>query len=398
MHTERLTEIQNALKESKVDGWLFYDLHFRDPIAYRVLGLPTSGHTSRRWFYYIPANGEPLGLVHKVEKTKLDSLPGKKLSYLSWRELTTSLQDILPKKGRVMMQYSPMAAIPTVSYVDGGTIELLRSFGLEIVSSADLVQSFEATINEEGKESHIRASVKIQKIKNEAFERVEQELKAGRSLTEFELQQWIVKRFQEEELDCMGHYPIVGVNEHPADPHFEPTLANSYKIEKGSTLLIDLWAKEKKPGAIFYDITWCAFVGLEPPEKYDEIFSIVVKARNNALALIKERFAKGQELRGYEVDDVCRATVAEGGYGDFFIHRTGHSIGETVHGNGANMDNLETKDERRLLPNTCFSIEPGIYLTREMAVRTEINVFITSQSDIVVAGAQQEKLLLLNVP
>ena len=393
MDKNRIDLIQKALQTHEIGGWLFYDIDQRCPVSYRVLGLSAEGHTSRRWFYLIPAVGEPIGLVHRVESTKLNSLPGKLCHYLSWRELEERLKEMLAGMETVAMQYSKMAAIPSVSFVDGGTVELIQSLGVEVVTSADLVQEFEATINDEGYESHLRAAAKIQQIKDEAFALVKKHIESGKEITEYELQQWIVAQFDEKGLDCMGHFPIVGVNDHPADPHFEPTKENALPINKGCSLLIDLWAKEKKAGSIFYDITWCAYVGPEVPKKYEEIFSIVVAARDAALKLIKERFAQSKALRGYEVDDACRAVVASAGYGQQFIHRTGHSIGETVHGCGANMDNLETKDERLLLPSTCFSIEPGIYLPGHMAVRSEINVFITKDKEIVVAGDMQRELV-----
>ena len=396
MDPNKIEAIQQALLRHSLDGWLFYDIHHRDPISYSVLGLSKEGHTSRRWFYFIPAKGEPVRLVHRVESTKLDTLPGSLIHYLSWRELEERLQEILIGAKKIAMQYSREAAIPAISLVDCGTVELVRARGAEVLSSADLVQEFEATIDEEGFESHLRAGKKIQKIKDEAFSRVGAFIRTGKEITEYELQQWIVGRFAEESLDCMGHFPIVGVNDHPANPHFEPTLTNGRPITEGCTLLIDLWAKEKVPNSIFYDITWCAYVGEEPPQKYSEIFSIVVKARDAALTLVQERFAQSATLRGFEVDDACRAVVNASGYGDHFIHRTGHSIGETVHGSGANMDNLETRDERLLLPNTCFSIEPGIYLEGQMAVRSEINVFITSDSKVVVAGPKQEELVIIS--
>ena len=395
MDKSRIDLIQKALQTHGIGGWLFYDIHHRCPVSYSVLGLSTKGHTSRRWFYFIPAVGEPIGLAHRVESTKLNSLPGKRCHYLSWRELEERLREMVAGVKTVAMQYSKMAAIPSVSFVDGGTVELIQSLGVEVVTSADLVQEFEATIDEAGFASHLRAAQKIQQIKDEAFALVEKRIQDGKEITEYELQQWIVAQFDEQDLDCMGHFPIVGVNDHPADPHFEPTNENARPINRGCSLLIDLWAKEKKPGSIFYDITWCAYVGDHVPEKYEEIFSVVVKARDAALSLIKERFAQSQAIRGYEVDDACRSVVASAGFSQQFIHRTGHSIGETVHGCGANMDNLETRDERLLLPSTCFSIEPGIYLPGEMAVRSEINVFIKEDKEIVVAGPMQRDLVLI---
>jgi len=392
-----ITRIQRELAAAGVDGWLFYDFHNRDAISYHVLGLDYGKFTSRRWFYWIPSQGEPVRLCSKVESTKLDALPGQKRLYLSWRELHASLKAMLGPARRVAMQYSPTANIPYVSIVDGGTVDLVRSLGYEVVTSAGLVQTFQAVLDGAAYQSHLAAGELVQRIKDEAFALIARELRAGRSLTQYDVQQFIVRRFGEEGLTCKGEFPIVGTNEQPADPHFEPTPANARPIRKGDTVLIDLWAKLDQAGAIFYDITWCGFVGPNPPAKYVEIFRVVRDARDAALAFVKDRYAAGQPVFGWEVDDVCRAVVAKAGYGDYFIHRTGHSIGEEVHGNGVNIDNLETRDERQLVPGICFSIEPGIYLAGSMAVRSEINVFITPDGRVDVAGDMQREPILIDV-
>ncbi|HDI51120.1 MAG TPA: M24 family metallopeptidase [Bacteroidetes bacterium] len=390
-----LERIQQALREKNLDGWLFYDFHNRDQLAYRILDLDGSKMTTRRWFYFIPADGEPQKLVHSVEPTKLDALPGKKTIYLPWEQLHAELEKILGPPKRIAMQYSPDNNIPYISIVDGGTIELIRKFGHEIVSSADLVQVFEAVIDEKGYQSHLEAGKIIQQIKDEAFAEIGKAVHGRKRVTEYDIQQFIVRRFEEENLTCENEFPIVGVNEHPANPHFEPTFENAYVIKEGDTVLIDLWAKKKEPGAIYYDITWCGFVGKNPPTKYVEIFHIVRDARNTAVRFIRDKFARGEPCFGWQVDDVCRQVVKDSGYGSYFIHRTGHSIGTKVHGNGVNIDNLETKDERQLVPGICFSIEPGIYLEGQMAVRSEVNVFITMQGEVVVAGDEQQELVLI---
>mgnify|MGYP001199608345 FL=1 len=391
----QIARIQEELRAAGIDGWLLYDFHNRDAIAYHVLGMDYGKFTSRRWFYWIPADGEPLKLAHKVEPTKLDKLPGEKRLYLSWRELHAGLKELLGPARTVAMQYSPLANIPYVSTIDGGTVDLIRSLGYEVVSSAGLVQTFQAVLDEAAYHSHLAAGERVQRIKDEAFALVGERLRAGATLTQYDLQQFIVRRFGEEGMTCMGEYPIVGTNEQPADPHFEPTPANARPIRQGDTLLIDIWAKLDQPGAIFYDITWCGFVGSAPPPKYVEIFHVVRDARDAALAFIRDRYAKGEKLCGWEVDDACRSVVEKAGYGPYFLHRTGHSIGEKVHGNGVNIDNLETRDERELVPGICFSIEPGIYLEGEMAVRSEINVFITPAGKVEVAGAIQRELVLI---
>jgi Xaa-Pro aminopeptidase len=391
-----IARIQQQLRATGVDGWLLCDFHNRDKIGYAVLGLDFAKFTSRRWFYWIPANGEPGRLSSKVEPHRLDDLPGPQHWYLSWRELHDGLKSLLGGARTVAMQWSPDCNIPYVSITDGGTIDLVRRLGYEVVSSAGLVQTFQAVLDDAAYRSHLEACVRVQKIKDEAFALIGSELRAGRTITQYAAQQFILRRFAEEGLTCMGENPMVGTNEHPADPHFEPTPENARPICKGDTVLIDLWAKLDKPGAIFYDITWCGFVGKNPPAKYVEIFNTVRDARDAAVAFIRARYAAKQPVYGWEVDDACRNVVKKAGYGDFFIHRTGHSIGEQVHGNGVNIDNLETRDEREIVPGICFSIEPGIYLRGEMAVRSEINVFVTPDGKVDVAGEQQRDLVLID--
>ncbi len=388
-----LKKIQEALKEKRIDGWLFYDFHNRDLLAYRILGLESLGFTSRRWFYFIPKEGEPVKLVHRVEESKLDSLPGIKKVYLAWKELHSSLKEILGSPKKIAMQYSPFQNIPYISIIDGGLIELIKSFRHEIVSSADLVQLFEAVIDEKGYKLHIEAAKHLDEIKNLAFERIKEAIKENKKLSEYELQQFIADQFEERGLTCDDNYPIVGINEHPADPHFEPHSENSYYFEKGSTFLIDLWARKNIPEGIYADITWCGYIGEEPPKKYVEIFNVVKEARLTAVNFIREKFSKGEICYGWEVDEVCRNVVRKAGYSNYFVHRTGHSIGHEVHGNGVNIDNLETKDERELIPGICFSIEPGIYFKGEMAVRSEINVFITHDGKVEVTTEEQMELV-----
>jgi Xaa-Pro aminopeptidase len=350
--------------------------------------------TSRRWFYYIPADGEPIRLVHKVESTKLDELPGRKMAYLSWKELHVSLKTILGDRPKhIAMHYSPMNNIPYVSIVDAGTVELIRSFGHDIVSASDLVQTFEAIIDEKGYRRHLEAGKIIDTIKDAAFAEIGKAVYGGKKINEYEVQQFIIAQFEKNNLNCNEEYPIVGINEHPADPHFEPTPENAYVFKEGDKVLIDLWAKIDVPDGIFYDITWCGYVGSDPPAPYIEIFNVVRDARIAACDFVRERFAEGKPCFGYEVDDACRRVVENAGYGRYFIHRTGHSIGREVHGNGVHIDNLETKDERRLVPGICFSIEPGIYMEGDMAVRSEVNVFITRDGKVEVTGKEQMELI-----
>jgi Xaa-Pro dipeptidase len=386
--------IQKALRERELGGWLFCDFHNRDHLAHRILGLDSERMTTRRWFYFIPAKGEPKKLVHSVEKGKLDSLPGSKTVYLPWEQLHASLKKILGPAKKIAMQYSPKNNIPAVSLVDAGTIELVKSFGHKIVSSADLVQLFEAVIDEEGYASHKEAAALVDRIRAEAFARISEGVRQGNGVSELDVTQFIMRRFTEEGLTT-ADAPIVGSNEHPADPHFESTPANNRPFKAGDTVLIDLWAKRNAPRAIYYDITWVGYLGTEPPAEYKKIFDVVVRARDAAIAFVTERFAKKRPVAGWEVDEACRNVVKKAGYGKYFVHRTGHSIGEETHGNGGNIDNLETRDDRQLMPGCCFSIEPGIYLEGKMAVRTEINIFIRHDGVPEVTGEMQREMLLL---
>jgi Xaa-Pro dipeptidase len=389
-----LHRIQKALRDRELGGWLFCDFHNRDHLAHHILGLDSERMTTRRWFYFIPAKGAPKKLVHSVEKGKLDTLPGSKTVYLPWEQLHASLKKILGPAKKIAMQYSPKNNIPAVSLVDAGTIELVKSFGHKIVSSADLVQLFEAVIDEEGYASHKEAAALVDRIRAEAFARISAGVRQGNGVSELDVTQFIMRRFTEEGLTT-ADAPIVGSNEHPADPHFESTLANNRQFKAGDTVLIDLWAKRNAPRAIYYDITWVGYIGTEPPAEYRKIFEVVVRARDAAIAFVTERFATKRPVAGWEVDEVCRNVVKKAGYGKYFVHRTGHSIGEETHGNGGNIDNLETRDDRQLMPGCCFSIEPGIYLEGKMAVRTEINIFIRHDGVPEVTGEMQKEMLLL---
>ncbi len=390
-----LAAIQQALKTHQIDGWLFYDFHHRDHLAYSILGLDTKKMTSRRWFYLIPAEGEPVKLSHRVEPRRLDPLPGRQEFYLPWKELHEKLRELLKGVGKVAMQYSPNNDIPYVSIVDGGTIELIRSCGAEVVSSADLVQQFEAVTDDEGYRSHCWAGERVQAIKDAAFAKMFDSVREGKGAGEFEIMQWILGRFEEEGMTADGDLPIVGFNDHPADPHFEPK-PEGYTLKQGDTILLDTWARRKEPVGIYYDVTWCGYAGNDPPAKYVEIFDVVMRARDRALETVRGKLEKGDPCNGWEVDEACRQVVIDAGYGPQFIHRTGHSIGTHVHGNGANIDNLETRDTRKIVPGICFSIEPGIYLEGRMAVRTEIDVFVRETGSVEVCGPIQDSLLLMD--
>lgn len=382
-HRTRIRAIQNALLEQEtVDGWLFYDFRGSDPLASRVLLLDPTRHVTRRWYYWIPRTGEPVKLLHRIEPHVLDELPGHIHLYVSWEQQRMALDSFLRGRRRIAMQYSPLNAVPYLSRVDAGTIDLIRSFGVDVVTSADLVQRFEAVWTEDQLESHRYAVITLRRIVDEAFTHVASCLTRERPLTEYGLQQFILSRIHDTDMTTSSS-PIAAINAHSADPHYSPDETNSAPITRESLVLIDLWAKQTAPGSVYGDITWTGYTGQQIPPKHRLIFEHVRQGRDAALSFIRTQLAAGRFPCGWEVDDVCRAKIREAGYGDFFIHRTGHSIGEEVHGNGANIDNLETHDGRQILPHTCFSIEPGIYLPGEFGIRSELDVYVTDQEAIV---------------
>jgi Xaa-Pro aminopeptidase len=386
---QRVAAIQTSLRRALgtggsagLDGWLFYDFRHSDPIAYRILLLDPTQHVTRRWYYWVPTDGQPVKLSHRIEPHVLDALPGETLTYVSWQEQQDRLRSMLPQGARIAMQYSPMNAIPYVSRVDAGTIELIRSLGIEPVTSADLVQQFEAVWNAEQLASHRAAAEVLRRVVDETFREVAHAVTAGHPLTEYSLQQFMLGRFQAHGV-ITSSPPIVAVNAHSADPHYGPTGESSAPILRGDLLLIDLWAKQAAAGSVYADITWTGFVGQTTPSRQQEIFQIVRSARDTALEFVCERIRAGDCPCGWEVDKVCRLVIEKAGYGERFVHRTGHSIGEEVHGNGANIDNLETRDLRRLLPHTCFSIEPGIYLQGDFGIRSELDVYLDDRDALV---------------
>lgn len=384
-HHDRIAAIQAALRNTEaLDGWLFYDFRGSDPLAYRVLLLDPARHVTRRWYYWIPVTGEPVKLLHRIEPHVLEELPGRDQYYVSWEEQHALLSSILQGRRRLAMQYSPLNAVPYLSRVDAGTIELIRSFGIEVVTSADLVQQFEAVWTDVQLESHRYATDTLRKIVDDTFAHIATSVTRERALTEYGLQQFILTRIHDAGMTTSSA-PIVAVNGHSADPHYGPVESRSAPVLRDNLVLIDLWAKRTEPGSVYGDITWTGYTGKQVPSKPRTVFDHVRRGRDAALAFVRERVASGRFPCGWEVDDVCRQTIRDSGYGDFFIHRTGHSIGEEVHGNGVNIDNLETSDTRRLLPRTCFSIEPGIYLPGEFGIRSELDVYV-SDREVLVYG------------
>ncbi len=385
-------EIQEALRRERLDGWLFFDHHQRDPLAYRVLGFQPARHVTRRWYYCIPADGEPKGLVHRIESGMLDAVPGEKVAYSSWTEQVDGIRRILGGARRVAMQYSPNCAIPYVAMVDAGTVELVRGLGVEVVSSAELIQHFEARWTPAALESHLEAGRRVDRVRHEAFSWIGERTRNGGSIEELEVKQFVLGEFAKHGL-ITPDGPIVGVNANAANPHYEPQPGMTLPIRRGDLVLLDMWAKLDQPDSVYYDITWTGFCGPEPPEQVREVFAIVREARDRAIARVVSAVSAGEAVRGFEVDDAARSYIAGRGYGQYFTHRTGHSIGQEVHGNGANMDNLETHDERRIVPWTCFSIEPGIYL-RDFGVRSEVNVFVGDHEARVTGEIQRELVLI----
>ena len=384
--------IQSDLRAAKLDGWLFYDFRGRDPIAQNILQLPP-GMRTRRWYYFVPSKGTPRKLVHKIETESLAALPGDTLYYAGRQELEKNLGKMVGRARKIAMQYSPKNAIPYVAMVDAGTIELVRGTGAKVVSSADLVQKYEACWSPEQLDSHLKAGAVIDRVVREAFELAARNVREQKAFTEYDLKLWIQKQFEAAGI-AAAEGPDVAVGPHASDPHYGPTPETASPIREGELLLLDVWGKTKAAGSVYYDITWVGYLGAKVPEKMAKIFGIVREARDKAVALIQASVAAGKPLQGWQVDAAARKVIEKAGYGKYFFHRTGHNLGQSVHGNGVNMDGLETHDVRHLIPKTCNSIEPGIYLP-EFGIRSEVNVYIGEKEARVTGAVQREILALL---
>jgi len=384
--------IQSDLRAAKLDGWLFYDFRGRDPIAQGILQLPP-GMRTRRWYYFIPAKGTPRKLVHKIETESLAALPGETFFYAGREELRKNLRKLLGRAKNVAMQYSPKNAIPYVAMVDAGTIELVRSTGVKVLSSADLVQKYEACWSPAQLESHLAAGAVIDRVVREAFQLAAKNVREKKTFTEYDLKLWILKEFEAAGI-TLEQGPDVAVGPHASDPHYGPTLESASPIREGDLLLLDVWGKTKAAGSVYYDITWVGYLGARVPEKMAKVFGIVREARDKAVELIQSSVTAGKPLQGWQVDKAARKVIEKAGYGKYFFHRTGHNIGQTVHGNGVNMDGLETHDVRHLIPKTCNSIEPGIYLP-EFGIRSEVNVYVGEKEARITGAVQKEILALL---
>jgi len=390
LNLKTVEEIQSALKEEGLEAWLLYNFRGSNVFATRVLGLPSHIMQTRRYFYLIPAQGEPRKLVHGIEEWNLDDVPGSKTVYVSWKSLEDGLKKILSGTRKVAMEYSPENAIPYVSVVDAGTVEFIRKSGVEVVSSANLVQRFEACWNEEQAKDNAETAKHLREIVDRAFGFMKSRIQGNGKLTEYDVQQFMLSEFGKRGIWTESD-PNCSVNANSANPHYEPTKDVHSPLKKGDFVLIDLWAKKKKDHSVYADITWTGFLGDSVPDEYEKIFQVVKGARDAALKFVRESFAAGKEIQGYQVDDAARHFIGKAGYGQYFIHRTGHSIGEEIHANGANMDNLETHDERKVVARTSFSIEPGIYLAGKFGVRSEIDVYISPKNEVIVTGLPMQE-------
>jgi len=384
-----LAKIQAKLTQFGLDGWLLYSFRGSNVLAERVLDVAEPG--SRRFYYFIPIEGEPQKLVHRIEAGALDHLPGEKQIYLRWQELEEGIAKLLGTSKKIAMEYSERCANPYISRVDAGTVELVKSLDVQVVSSGDLIQSFEAVWTEEQWQLHLQADGVTQAAFEKAWKFIADRTRDGGSVGEIEVQDLIMQHFAENNLTTY-HAPIVGVGPNSGDPHYDPKPGNDAEIHKGDLVLVDLWAKVDHPNGVYSDLTKMGFVGEETPAKYDEIFAIVTGARDAGIARVKEAFASNRVLQGWEVDDATRQVIDSAGYGEYFVHRTGHNIGRETHGNGANIDNLETHEERSIMRETCFSIEPGIYM-EEFGMRSEVDVYVDAAGEVHVTGGLQTEVL-----
>jgi Xaa-Pro dipeptidase len=385
--------VQDQLRKAGLDGWLLYDFHGSNPIAARLAGLSGGTHmTTRRWYYLIPAAGQPRGLVHAIERHNLDALPGERTVYAGRQQLDAGLTHLLAGLRTVAMEYSPLCAIPYLSRVDAGTVEMVRARGVDVVSSGDLVQQFEAAWTREQLATHRAAAAALYRIKDRAFAVASEAMARGQSLTEHALQQQMMDWFDEEGL-VTDSPPVVAVGGNAGNPHYLPTAEQCRVVVPDEVLLLDLWGKKSDKGAVFADITWVAVTSKRIPAEVSRAFRAVADARDAAVTLVTDTAREGRDLRGWEVDEAARAVLTSRGYGNRIVHRTGHSLGETVHGNGVHMDDYETHDDRRVLPGTGFTVEPGLYFDT-FGVRTEINVY-RGEHEAIVTGPRQNEVVTL---
>ena len=385
-----IDQAQALLRQEGIDGWLLYNFRGSNVFATRVLALPAHIMCTRRYFYFIPAFGTPRKLVHRIEEWNLDSLPGDKTVYLSWSSLEEGLKTILAGARTVAMEFSPRCAIPYVSTVDAGTVELVQAMGARVASSGNLVQYFEARWDEEQWRDNQETATHLRQIVDGSFNFIRKCITSNTPVNEYDVQQFMMSEFRRRGLKTESE-PNCSVNANSANPHYEPTKEIHAPLQKGDFVLLDLWAKKDKPRSVYSDITWTGIIGERVPDEYEKIFRVVKGGRDAAVAFVREAFGRNQEVYGYQVDDAARQYITKQGYGEYFVHRTGHSIGEEIHGNGANMDNLETHDVRRVIPETSFSVEPGVYLRDRFGIRSEIDLFITKEREVIVTGLPMQE-------
>ncbi len=385
-----ISQIQQLLRSQQIGGWLFYGFRDIDPTVYQVLRFPPNPHITRRFFYLVPAEGEPRKLVHRIEPRKLDHLPGAKREYSRWSELDHELGTLLQGISQVAMQYSPQNSNPYISRVDGGTLEAIRGQGLEIVTSGDILQPLEAVWTDQQIRQHRSTAKGLGEIVLAAFEFAARQIGSQGFSDELSIQRFILDQFSERGWTT-DNPPIVGVNSHAGDPHYSPDTETTSRLKSEDLLLIDLWAKTDEPGSVYADITWTGYYGTNPSPRLLEVVDTVLRARDRGVEFLGERLRAGRKVMGFEVDDQVRKVIEDAGYGDYFVHRTGHNLGEEVHGNGVHFDNLETHDTREVIPGIASTIEPGIYLA-EFGIRSEINLYFPG-GDVEVTTPVQTELL-----
>ena len=394
MDQKKIEQIQGRLNENEIDGWLLYDNHGSNRFVRELLGIPSHLVITRRFFYWIPKQGEPCKILHRIESESLNALPGKRHLYLSWTELESVLKKVIGKSKKIIMEYSPRNANPNISVVDAGTLEVIEGFGIEVMSSADILQYYTSVLDEKQICSHLEAASVLETAFSRAWDLIADSLREGRRITEYDVQKFILSEFTAQ--NCITEDgPTCAVNGNSALPHYMATKHQSREINRGDFILIDMWCKKDDPHAIYADLTRVAVAAPEPTPRQEEIFKIVKGALVKAVDYIRSRVQKGEEVQGAEVDDVCRDHIKRAGYGEFFTHRTGHNIDANIHGAGVNLDNLETADYRKILPGMCFSVEPGIYLPDEFGIRIEYNLLIGRDRAVEITGGTEENIICL---
>jgi len=389
----KLSEVQEQLQKSGLDGWLLYDFKMNNPLAWDFLEIPKDKHTTRRFFYWIPAKGEPVRVVHEIEMHTLDHLSGAKKVYFRWQTLEEILKEIFKGSSKIAMEYSPKCAVPYVSKVDAGTMELVQGCGVKVVSSAPFL--LKSTILSESQVKSLEeAAIVVEKALDASWKTIQEALVKKKPITDCDVQKLILDVFEKN--DCFTDAPPhCAINADSSDPHFVPDKSRPVTIKKGDFILIDLWCKKNRPDAVYADVTRLGVAAAEPTKKQKEIFDIVRKAQRDATDFLRKQIAEGKEVKGYEVDQVARKVIEDAGYGKYFTHRLGHNISTELHGPGTHFDSLETYDDRPVLKGAMFSCEPGIYLPGEFGVRLEYDLYINLNGQVQIFGGEQDNYVLL---